>query len=44
VLAVDAPEIETRPNVIRQFDIEEADGKQDVLTSDTQVTGERQQP
>jgi hypothetical protein len=45
---VDVPEIETRPNVISWFDIEDPDGNEmrwyQVLTSDTQVTDERQQP
>jgi hypothetical protein len=48
VPGVDVPEIETRPNVISWFDIEDPDGNEmrwrQVLTSDTQVTGERQQP
>jgi hypothetical protein len=47
VPGVDA-EIETTPNVISWFDIEDPGGNEirwyPVLTSDTQVTGERQQP
>jgi len=39
---VDEPEIETRPNMISWFDIEDPDGNEmrwyQVLTSDTQVT------
>jgi hypothetical protein len=45
---VDVPEIETRPNAMSWFDIEDPDGNEmrwyQVLTSDTQVTGERQPP
>jgi hypothetical protein len=45
---VEVPEIETSPNVISWFDIEDPDGNEmrwyQVLTSDPQVRGERQQP
>ncbi len=43
---IDVPEIETRPNVIRWFDLDDPDGNEmrwfQVLTDDTQVKGERQ--
>jgi hypothetical protein len=43
---VDAPEIETRPNVMSWFDIEGPDRnemrRRQVLTTDAQVTGKRQ--